>query len=130
LTCAKGICIELIFSSGVMIGDPPVYFRSSYAGLTRISIVLIFQVMNAFSQIKYLSLPFLGALVLCALASPATADQVSREQDITDLRLGQRMRVDDGSCPPGEIKEISGAKMTATGVLRVQKCVPRLGAKK
>jgi hypothetical protein len=86
--------------------------------------------MNASSQIKHLSPLLLGALVLCALASPATADQVSHEQDITNLRLGQRVRVDDGSCPPGEIKEVSGAKMTTTGIFRVRKCVPRLGAKK
>jgi hypothetical protein len=53
-----------------------------------------------------------------------------REQDIVDLRLGQRVQVDDGSCPAGEIKEVSGARMTPAGVLRVQKCVPRLGPKK
>jgi hypothetical protein len=40
------------------------------------------------------------------------AEQVSREQDIADLRLGQRILVDDGSCPAGQIKEVSGAKMT------------------
>ncbi len=84
--------------------------------------------MNASSHIKHLSSLLLGAFVLCA--SPAVADQVSREQDITDLRLGQRIKVDDGSCPAGEIKEVSGAKMTATGILRVQRCVPRLGTKK
>jgi hypothetical protein len=58
------------------------------------------------------------------------AQQVSREQDIVDLRLGQRVLVDDGSCPAGQIKEVSGARMTAAGVLRVQKCIPRLGPKK
>jgi len=30
----------------------------------------------------------------------------------------------------GQIKEVSGARMTATGILRVQKCIPRRGPKK
>ncbi len=55
--------------------------------------------------------------------------QVSREQDIGSLRLGQRVHVDDGTCPAGQIKEVSGAKMMATGVVGVRKCVPRLGPK-
>ncbi len=69
-------------------------------------------------------------LVLMLLATHALAQQVSREQDIVELRLGQRIMVDDGSCPAGQIKEVSGAKMTATGVLRSAKCIPRLGPKK
>ncbi len=72
----------------------------------------------------------LSGFALAALATSAMAQQVSREQDIVDLRLGQRVLVDDGSCPAGQIKEISGARMTARGVLRVQKCIPRLGPKK
>ena len=75
-------------------------------------------------------LALLGAFALFALATPAAAQQVSREQDIVDLRLGQRILVDDGSCPAGQIKEVSGARMTAGGVQRVQKCIPRLGPKR
>jgi Family of unknown function (DUF6719) len=40
----------------------------------------------------------LSGFVLAALVTSATAELVSREQDIADLRLGQRMLVDDGSC--------------------------------
>ena len=75
-------------------------------------------------------LPLLGGLALAALATAALADQVSREQDITDLRLGQHILVDDGSCPAGQIKEVTGARMTPAGILRVQKCIPRLGSKR
>ena len=50
------------------------------------------------------------SLVLVLLATPALAQQVSREQDIVDLRLGQRILVDDGSCPAGQIKEVSGRR--------------------
>ena len=71
----------------------------------------------------------LGGCALFALASPARADQVAREQDIVNLRLGQRIKVDDGTCPAGQVKEISGSKMAATGIVRTAKCVPRLGAK-
>jgi hypothetical protein len=78
-------------------------------------------------------IPTLAVLLLGGLASfagpSAIAQQVSREQDIGTLRLGQRIKVDDGSCPAGQVKEISGTKMTATGVARSAKCVPRVGAK-
>ena len=62
-----------------------------------------------------------------ALLPNAMAEQVSREQDIVNLRLGQRMKVDDGTCPAGQIKEVSGAKIIATGVVHTRKCIPRLG---
>jgi hypothetical protein len=45
------------------------------------------------------------------------------------LRLGQRIKVDDGTCPAGQVKEISGAKMSSGGVIRASKCIPRLGPK-
>jgi hypothetical protein len=82
------------------------------------------------SRIERFWFLLLGGLVLFALAPPALAEQVSREQDIVNLRLGQRIMVDDGSCPAGQIKEVSGAQMTAAGIVRVRKCIPRLGTKK
>ncbi len=81
------------------------------------------------SCIKCLSVPLLVA-GFALFAIPARAQQVSREQDIIGLRLGQRVLVDDGSCPAGQIKEVSGARMTTTGVVTTRKCIPRLGAKK
>ena len=73
----------------------------------------------------------LALLFGIALSTAATAQQtiVGREQDIVELRLGQRVMVDDGSCPAGQIKEVQGAQMTASGVVRTRKCVPRLGPK-
>ncbi|MGJ5207529.1 DUF6719 family protein [Bradyrhizobium sp. HKCCYLR20261] len=64
------------------------------------------------------------------LAAPAQAQYVGREQDITDLRLGQRVMVDDGTCPAGQVKEVSGSRMAETGIVRSVKCVPRFGPKK
>jgi hypothetical protein len=72
----------------------------------------------------------LPALLLIGLASPVAAEQVAREQDIVDLRLGQRVMVDDGSCPAGQIKEVTGVKLTTSGVARARRCVPRMGTKK
>ena len=83
--------------------------------------------MKAFPARRF-CFALLGGVAL--LASPAMAEQVSREQDIGDLRLGQRILVDDGSCAAGQIKEVSGAQMTTTGIVRVRKCIPRLGTKK
>jgi hypothetical protein len=76
------------------------------------------------------STALLGAALLIGAAAPAQAQTYGREQDITDLRLGQRVMVDDGTCPAGQVKEVSGAKMTPEGVARAIKCVPRFGPKK
>jgi len=72
-----------------------------------------------------------GILALVTFASPAFAvDQVPRESDIVDLRLGQRIWVDDGSCPTGQIKEVMGTTLAGNGsVARVKKCVPRGGTR-
>ena len=77
---------------------------------------------------RYLALP--AGLALWLIATAAVAQTYSREQDIADLRLGQRALVDDGSCPAGQIKEVMGSQMTETGVLRTRKCIQRLGTKK
>ena len=71
-----------------------------------------------------------ASLALCLIATAAFAQAFSREQEVPDLRLGQRVLVDDGSCPTGQIKEIQGAQMTPSGVLRTRKCIARLGTKK
>ena len=71
----------------------------------------------------------LATLVLMTSSGVAQVQIVSREQDIVELRLGQKIMVDDGSCPAGQIKEVQGATMTTSGVQRTRKCVPRLGTK-
>ncbi|WGD48942.1 hypothetical protein QA641_25225 [Bradyrhizobium sp. CB1650] len=71
----------------------------------------------------------LSLLISTALATTAHAATVGREQDIVDLKLGQRVLVDDGTCPAGQVKEVRGAKMTDKGVSRTSACVPRFGPK-
>ncbi len=61
------------------------------------------------------SLPFLTALWAMTL--------LTREP--LDLRLGQRAYVDDGTCPQGQVKEVTGSRLTASGIERTRKCVPR-----
>lgn len=72
----------------------------------------------------------ISALLGVVTSAPALAStRVSREQDITNLRLGQRVFVDDGSCPSGQIKEVTGARLSSAGVVRTVKCVPRTQAR-
>jgi len=82
-----------------------------------------------FSQVTRFWIGLSAGFALCALAPSAMAEQVARERDIVNLRLGQRILVDDGSCPAGQIKEVSGARMTTTGVVATRKRIPRLGTK-
>jgi hypothetical protein len=71
----------------------------------------------------------LSLLIASALASTADAATVGRVEDIADLKLGQRVLVDDGTCPAGQVKEVRGAKMTDKGVARTSTCVSRFGPK-
>ena len=86
--------------------------------------------MMKISHIKLLSILLLAGFALSPPGSSSAMEgQVSRQQDIVNLQLGQRIKVDDGTCPAGKIKEISGAKMSPTGIVRAEKCIPRLGPK-
>jgi len=71
------------------------------------------------------------ALLAMMLAMPmflplsASAQTVSSERDIGALRLGQKILVDDGTCPTGQIKEVSGARLVDGGnVEATRQCVP------
>ena len=55
---------------------------------------------------------------------------LTREPDPGELRLGQRVYVDDGTCPAGQIKEVAGANLTASGVVRTRSCVARTSVKR
>ena len=71
-----------------------------------------------------------GAVALIAVTASASAQQAfMREGDIVDLRVGQRVLVDDGSCPAGQIKQVVGSKLSQNGVVRTRSCVPRLAKK-
>lgn len=55
---------------------------------------------------------------------------LTREPADGELRLGQRVYVDDGTCPAGQIKEVAGARMIASGIARTRQCVARNSIKR
>lgn len=55
---------------------------------------------------------------------------LTREPDSGELRLGQRVYVDDGTCPAGQIKEVAGANLTPSGIVRTRQCVARASVKR
>jgi hypothetical protein len=55
---------------------------------------------------------------------------LTREPDPGELRLGRRVYVDDGTCPAGQIKEVAGANLTQSGIVRTRQCVARAGLKR
>lgn len=69
-------------------------------------------------------------LALClALAAPAYAQQIlKKEPERGQLRDGETVYVDDGSCPKGQIKAVTaGANMSGsgTGRKRQKTCIKR-----
>ena len=74
-------------------------------------------------KLRYL----LTVLLAVGLASRQTI--LKQEPAKGTLATGKKVLVDDGTCPAGQIKEVSGSQMTADGVVRTRKCVPRLGSK-
>jgi hypothetical protein len=71
--------------------------------------------------------------VLCGIAvagwfasAAVAATVVVREPET--LRLGERVLVEDGSCPTGQIREVVGVSSKGPGPARVERlrqCVPR-----
>ncbi len=76
-----------------------------------------------------IGLTLIGGAML-TFATAAHAEQVSNERDIVNLRLGQRIQVDDGTCPTGQIKEVMGAQLSSDGIVRRITCIPRPGARR
>jgi hypothetical protein len=71
-----------------------------------------------------------GAMLALTVSTAARAEQVASERDIVNLRLGQRIFVDDGTCPTGQIKEVTGAQLSSAGVVRRIVCVSRQSARR
>jgi hypothetical protein len=70
--------------------------------------------------------------VLTLVAAPldvALAQIAKREPPLGALKPGQRLLVDDGTCGPGQIKEVIGGDHVAVGgrahVVRERRCIPR-----
>ena len=74
------------------------------------------------------------SVVLLAVAASAVPGQsftemLKRELPMGALREGQVVLVDDGSCPAGEVKQVTGGNHVLAGgyknIVRTRKCIPR-----
>jgi hypothetical protein len=75
---------------------------------------------------KIFNAALLGCALTLAMSANAGASQfLSREPADGEVRLGQRVYVDDGSCPGGQVKEIIGSRLGPSGVIRTSQCIPR-----
>jgi hypothetical protein len=77
----------------------------------------------------YRRAPLVAGLICAALhmsaAAAAGTVAIPREPAEGEMRLGQRVRVDDGTCPAGQVKEVTAAQLTPQGILRTRVCVKR-----
>lgn len=66
------------------------------------------------------------AVLAVTLGAAEAARTLNANPPPGSLRLGERVLVNDGSCPAGQIKEITGgANMGTTGSSRQARCIPR-----
>jgi hypothetical protein len=69
--------------------------------------------------------PVLLTAALCLLASPVLAAHIlKQEPPMPALKEGQRVLVDDGSCPAGQVQEVRGGSFVRH-IPRSYRCVPR-----
>lgn len=71
-----------------------------------------------------------GILIFVSIVSSAQAATILKaEPPMGGLKEGQRVLVDDGSCGPGKIMEVTGGNHTKAGgksnVIRQYRCVAR-----
>jgi len=68
-------------------------------------------------------------VAISCLCSPAEAVILKKEPAMGALREGQVVYVDDGSCPPGQIKKVTGGNHVKVGgtkhLERRRECVPK-----
>src|SRR6202022_2300054 len=102
---AKGIFIELTFSSGVMTGSPPVFLQLSYAGLTKPG--------NDFrGRVTVTTGPYSTYVRHASIPSPS--DRVSHRRDRGDPVPARRAGPDRrrlrprGAAAPGQAREAAG----------------------
>ncbi|MDR3469752.1 MAG: hypothetical protein P4M07_27800 [Xanthobacteraceae bacterium] len=67
------------------------------------------------------------AILAMGATLPARGGSVAIQHEPPEggIRLGQRVRVDDGTCPAGQVKEVTAAQLTPQGILRTRVCVKR-----
>jgi hypothetical protein len=70
-----------------------------------------------------------ASAVSLAMAMPLQAEVLKKEPQMGALREGQVVLVDDGFCPAGQIKRVTGGNHVKVGgtkhIERSYKCVPK-----
>lgn len=71
------------------------------------------------------------AIATTAFSGQSLAEVLKREPPMGQLREGQVVLVDDGSCPAGQIKQVIGGNHVKAGgfkqIVRTRTCIPRWG---
>ena len=71
----------------------------------------------------------LFAVSAIVLVTSAIGETVKREPQLGKMKEGERLLVDDGSCPPGQIKEVVGGNHVTVGgtkrIERIRRCIPK-----
>jgi hypothetical protein len=71
----------------------------------------------------------IAALLFAAIVSGGAEAAVPLSQEPADLRAGQKVRVDDGTCPAGHVKEVMGSAVRQSNgsviIKRIRTCVRR-----
>jgi hypothetical protein len=69
------------------------------------------------------------AIAACCADSAMAAQVLKKEPAMGQLQEGQVVLVDDGTCPAGRIKQVTGGNHVKAGgrkyIERQRKCVPR-----
>jgi hypothetical protein len=68
-------------------------------------------------------------VVSSGMMAPAVAEVLKQEPPMGQLREGQTVLVDDGTCPQGQIKQVIGGNHVKAGgtkhIVRTSRCIPR-----
>lgn len=80
-------------------------------------------------MIRMVLFTFAAIMILANATASVAGAAVPLRQEPVDLRAGQKVRVDDGTCPAGQVKEVMGSavrqKNGTVTVQRVRTCVRR-----
>ena len=94
-----------------------------------LSFVLFLMEARIVPDRKPLSVAFAFAIALSVIASPVMAEILKKEPAMGQLREGEVVLVDDGSCPSEQIKQVIGGNHVKVGgtkhIVRTYKCIPK-----
>ena len=99
-------------------------FHRGALGKQRVSSGLLARRRKENTMRNYIGIATLGLACLLPCSTWAAIEVLKEEPPKSALRRGEVVYVDDGTCPVGEIKEITGGN-EARGIPRKVRCVKR-----